>query len=615
MPKDSKHNKWHPLPPDYGTLTKDGQREARLALLRKQDTPSDLVTAWDFFRNAYLRPMGEGFYPGGFMPSPPFHYQAVYDLGAHARNALAAPRGTAKSTVIATEVPLLLALTRNHYHITVALASDKLVKERFDKIMMQVVENPLIAEDFGKLKPTRGQGIWNRNQLHLKNGSQLNGVSVMGKKRGARPSLFILDDPEFDPESDSQTSAISLLEKFEKILFRQVIPMLKFGCSIFWVGTMINKKSFLYHACTSDEDPRFKYWNRRVLTAIEYDTEGKSSLLWEELWPQSVLEARKEEIGASAFAAEYENNPSSDDEKMLVIDPTKNEYTVEEDETYNTTPLISEATTRFVELSKDGTEEGKKEKFCDLTSRMYRILTFDYSQGNSRYGDFSCAAVMGFDRLNTLWLLDLWLGKAKEEALLNKIYEMGLKWRCKVLGIEAESIQVAFADSVMEHVTFRNENEGDMWIPRVVPIKYPRRSTSSKPERIAAMEWRFRRGKIKYPRHLKHKAVWAQLYAQTQDFTKDMALLRYDDAIDAVAMHQYVIHNRGTFWADEPTPLTLADRIRQNKPMAPGLPIITANDLNRIDEDTMGALLDKAYKLKDNRRRVLRRTPPRHRRR
>jgi len=321
------HNKYWPLPADYGTLTEAGQKEARLSIVMDQSTPEKLVRAWDFFRNVYLKPLGESFYKGGFVPSPPFHFDAVRDLGIHARNALGAPRGSAKSTVMGKEIPLMLLLTRPHFTTALCLATDSLAEARLDDIMIQMTDNPLIIGDFGVMKPKRGAAIWNHHHLHCNNGAILQAFSVMGKKRGIRPRLFLLDDPENDPDSDSVSSQQLLLEKFERILFRQIIPMLEHGSAIFWIGTLITRRSFLYHACCI-EDPRFVFWNRRVLSAIDYDPKNvsKVSVLWAEKWPREVLDARRAEIGAAAFAAEYENNPTSEAERLLLINPILNEY-------------------------------------------------------------------------------------------------------------------------------------------------------------------------------------------------------------------------------------------------------------------------------------------------
>ncbi|KKL16166.1 hypothetical protein LCGC14_2498280, partial [marine sediment metagenome] len=207
-----------------------------MATLKKQGTPQDLVNAWVLFRNLYLRPRGEFFYQDGFKPSPPFHAQMIQDMGKYARNVQAAPRGFSKSTIISVEMPLLLSLTRSPFSISIATATDRLTERQFDKLIIEFTNNPQIIADFGLMRPKRGDSIWNHHHLHLKNGSVIEGFSIMGRKRGIRPQLFILDDPEFDTEATGGTanSQFIITEKYEQILFRQIIPMLKMGSSIFW---------------------------------------------------------------------------------------------------------------------------------------------------------------------------------------------------------------------------------------------------------------------------------------------------------------------------------------------------------------------------------------------
>jgi len=605
------HRPWpvYPLPKDYDSLTLDGQREARLAVLHRQDTPQHLVEAWDFFRRCYLAGVGKLFYKNGFEESPPFHYEMISDLGEYGRNAQAAPRGSAKSTVIGIEAPLLLALTRPHYEMTLGLATDRLVEERFDKLIQQFTENELILQDFGEMKPPRGRKIWNHHQLSLVNGAIIKGLSVMGKKRGGRPRLFILDDPENDPDSDSQAAAQVLVEKFEMIMFRQVIPMLESGSSIFWVGTLINRRSFLYHAVAGD-DPRFNFWNRKTLKAIAYDkpNEGDVSVLWPEKWSQEVLEARKAEIGDSAFAAEYLNEPISAQDRILIIDPRKNEYTVEGEFDWKN-PLTHTGnikwSERFMEPGRRVYKDYEK-PFRELVLPMYRILLFDYGSGLSQYNDYSCILILGFDTTNTLWILDMWLGRGKDATLLRLIYEYGLAWRPRVLGIEAVSIQMSFAEAVKEYIEEMESKISQPWRARVFPITYPARVTKS--NRISGMEWRFRPGRIKYPAHLAGKWPFDQLYQQTEDYTPDLALLPHDDAIDTLSMCQYVVKNRGGKFTKEKGKLSLLERIRRNLPVVKGMPLLSGVDSSEITGEMLDIMSQNARKsaINKNDRRITR---------
>jgi hypothetical protein len=584
-----------PLPQDYESLTLDGQRQARLAVLSDHWPPYKLVLAWDLFRRLYLAQTKEAvFYKNGFKESPDFHSDMVFDMSRYGRNAYAAPRGSAKSTVIAVEMSLLLSLSRPFYEIILALSTDKQVEERFDHIMMQLEQNELILQDFGEMKPKRGQGLWNHHHLHLNNGSILKGLSVMGKKRGGRPRLFILDDPENDPDSDSETSRLAIIERFETILFKQIIPMLEYGSSCFWIGTLIDRKAFLYRAVMGD-DPRFDYWNRKVLKAISYDKEDptKCYLLWPSKWPRDVLEARREEIGSAAFHSEYCNDPISAQERLLVVDERKNEYTVEGEFNW-AAPLANTNIVKwndriFGDDNDHRTYKEMERKYNELVGPMFRVLLFDYASGLTSYHDYACIAVCGFDMQATMWLLYGWLGRAKDDTLMRLIYETGLIWQVKVIGIEAVSIQKSFAEAAREYMSEQAGMRGDSWRPRTFGITYP--AKESKGQRIASsLEWRFNSGRIKYPAHLKDRWPYNQAYAQTADFTLDLALLQHDDFIDTLGMHKYVIKTKGNQFKRERGVPNLRERIIKNQPEVPGLPVLSGVSSKDISNEMMNIM-------------------------
>ena len=591
--------KYWPLPADYEDLTQDGQAKARIVTLMKQTTPLEVVAAWDLFRRLYLLTTPAGFFYHNFVPSPPFHYEAIYDAATYARNIIAAPRGFAKSIVIGTELPLFLLLTRPHFRIVLSLATDKMIEARFDKIMTQLVENEFIYHDFGVLKPKRGSSIWNRHHMQLVNGSVMQGFSVTGRKRGARPDMFILDDPEYDPESDSEEQAQMLKEKFETFLFRQTIPMLERQSTIFWIGTMIGRRSFLYHACYG-EDPRFQYWNRKVYAAFSVDPTNPEKVqpLWGGQWDVETLKARKLEMGNSAFMAEYQNDPTSVEERVLRVHREKNEYMIQdyEDEIHQENPLASTAEVGYHGFNPTSKKwELTKTPAKDLYRGMFRIITFDPARGMGPHNDYSCIAVSGIDRENCVWLLDMWMGRAREVVLLNNIYKMGIKWQPRVVGIESISMQIQIVDSMN---ILLEERKAAGWMPRVVPVDYTKSNKRrTKADRIATLEWRFEAGKIKYPHHLSQKWPFNELYSQTRDFTYDMAMLRFDDAIDAVAMIHYVVHGRGATEFPSARETTVADKIRAGQLSSAGVPVLSGMNAEEIDAETFQAIVDYRYKL------------------
>ena len=590
-------NPLFPLPLDYPELSEDGQRKARLAAVVNHKTPLDFVVAWDCFRRLYLLTTPPGFFYHNYSPSPAFHFEAICDVGKYARNLLAAPRGFAKSVILGTELPMFLLLTKPYYRIIMSMATDKLIEARFDIIMRQFTENEFIREDFGILKPKRGDAIWNRHHIQLMNGSKLEGFSVTGRKRGARPDMFILDDPEYDPESDSEESSLILKEKFETFLFRQVIPMLEPESSIFWVGTMIGRRSFLYHACQG-EDPRFRFWNRKILKSLYVDPSDptKKSILWAGKWSEASLNARKEEIGNSAFMAEYQNDPTSMEEKTLRIDRLKNEYLIQdfEEEIQVRSPLTSPVEVCY-HLFNPTTKKWALNKIPanKLYQGMFRIITFDPARGLSPHNDYACITVLGFDSENCMWILDMWMGRAKEEALLNNIYKLGMKWQPRVLGIESISMQIQIVDSMK---ILLEERKVGGWMPKVMPVDYMiNKKRKSKADRIATLEWRFTAGKIKYPHHLSSKWPIRELYAQTRDFTYDMALLRFDDAIDSVAMAHYVIHGKGAKNFPSVREVTIADKIKAGQLTEHGVSLLSGTNASEIDRETFQAILDRSY--------------------
>ena len=608
-------NPWYPLPVDYPELTKDGQKQARLSALRQQDNPQQFVAAWDLFRKLYLMTTEPGFFYHNFAESPPFHYELIDFAARYARNLIAAPRGFAKSVIVGTELPLFLILTRPYLRVAMGMATDKLIEGRFEVLMQQLLDNPNILNDFGPMKPKKGEGIWNRHHLHLSIGSKIEGFSVTGRKRGARPDVFILDDPEYDPESES--GAILMRDKFENLLFKQVIPMLEKGSIIYWIGTIIGRRSFLAHACYGDDD-RFNFWNRKVYAAEEKDDQsGTTSVLWEGKWDKEMLNVRRQEIGEANYASEYLNKLSSDQDRIFTIDPMLNEYKVSNYEGFIKAPLISREKVTVWRLDK--VDRQWKQEIIEAGAffdRMYRVITLDPAEGLSKHHDYSCLAVLGFDTDNTLWILDMWMGRAKKLLIQRQIWRLGLKWRPKVIGIESISTQIALVDSTDTFLKQQIAESGQIaWVPRVKGVDYSRSGKDkSKAERIATLEWRFPMGKIKYPSHLAEKWPMNMLYSQTVDFTYDLSMLPFDDAIDTVAMGHYVVHSKGLHRQEEGPEKTLEQRLSDGEKAIGSIPILSGFGSGNVSDELFQTMLDNQrsggyVKGKSNRFRQVNRRP------
>ena len=505
------------------------------------------------------------------------------------------------SQILGLEIPLFLALTKPYFRIALCLATKEMVAERFEVLMTQLSENPGLVEDFGPQKPGRGLSkTWNKHLLKLTNGSKLQGLSVTGRKRGARPDIFILDDPEWDDNPNADIAGTISREKFEVMMFKQILPMLEKGSSIVWIGTVVGERSFLSHAI-SGQDERFQFWHTQVYDAGDPDApEGEE--LWAEKYDREFLQIRKAEMGEEAYNSEYRNLADGTKLFTFSLDDKKNYYDVSLlEDVYRDSPLFSETTISWYE--PDPVHYAlwvrKTEPARTFLAKLYIVLTVDIANTVSRHSDYSCVCVCGFDRLNTLWILDMWLGRASEHLVLEHIFRLGYKWKARVVGIESVSTQIATLSAAE---TLLKERKVEGWSPRVVGIDYSGvRDNKKKGQRIRTLGWRFPRGKIKMPWSGRNQWPWTALIHQITRFTEDLRFLANDDAIDAVAMTHYVVHGKGA--EDEPPDpmVSMAQRILAGHLfVAPGIPWLSAMTSADFSGEILDALSKRAYATRES---------------
>ena len=242
-------NPYYPLPPDYPDLSLAGQCLARKNAACLSGTPELNVVAWAFFRKYYLESLPSGvWYKPPLYPNPPCHYAYVHDIHQFPRVVKVFPRSFAKTTLM-REVILRWAYTNPFFKVLVIKSRDDFVKEDFQSLQYQMEHNPRLRDDFGTLKPKRGDGIWSQSRMFLSNGFSLVGRSVMSSTLGLRPNIWILDDAEFDPAM--QIAPTSLTEQLRYMLFQHLEPMLDEGCVGVLQGTLLSRKTLLYEAATA----------------------------------------------------------------------------------------------------------------------------------------------------------------------------------------------------------------------------------------------------------------------------------------------------------------------------------------------------------------------------
>ena len=182
----------------------------------------------------------------------------------------------------------------------------------------------------------------------------------------------------------------------------------------------------------------------------------------------------------------------------------------------------------------------------------------------------------------------------KHEEIVRAIYSMALIWRPRIIGVEDIGTQVELEQSVESY--FESSSVTSGWLPRVIGIGMGRVGYKGidKGSRIAGLSWRFAQGKIKIPGHRTGKWPYSELIHQIEDFTPDLAMLRYDDAIETLAMTQYLVHGKGnrarsfeedTAWESKVAKGELLDKS--------GLPYVGAADLGQLSPTLIRKVLDR----------------------
>lgn len=235
---------------------------------------------------------------------PEFH-KDIYNLAVEKpRIALAAPRGFAKSTIIAKIYPLWLAITKKKKDICIISASETLAVDHMRYIKQAIEANPWIQSIWGNLKSDK----WSENHIIIlhPDGTRINirAKGAGGQIRGFRPDCLILDDIETDESVTSEDQR----KKLKDWLFKACINCLLPNGQLIIIGTIIHPLSVLEDLLEMPNE-----WTKHRYKAYLDGIQEEGHELWPEERPHDWLQKRKAEIGSWAFASEYLNNPILDE--------------------------------------------------------------------------------------------------------------------------------------------------------------------------------------------------------------------------------------------------------------------------------------------------------------
>lgn len=253
------------------------------------------------------------------------------------REAIAAPRGHAKSTTVTLKDTLHAILFEYKHYILILSDSSDQAEAFLSDIRSELEDNSRIREDFGELKGSR---YWTTSGILTSTGVKIEGIGSGKKIRGRRhkqwrPDLIVLDDIENDENINTPDQRKKLKNWFDKAVSSAGDTY----TDIVYVGTVLHYDSLLCAVMAKPDFERHKYqaivswathdelWDawKQIYTDIgnpahKEDAEAfyalnksemleGTAVLWEAKLSYYDLMMRKCSLGDAAFNSEYQNDP------------------------------------------------------------------------------------------------------------------------------------------------------------------------------------------------------------------------------------------------------------------------------------------------------------------
>ena len=429
--------------------------------------------------------------------TPPFHREVYAHLSddEKKRVLIAAPRGTAKSTVTTLIFPLWrAAFKRSNEDLFIVIVSESQAQSInfLSRIKYHLTHSDKFKDVFGDLGPTTASR-WTHTDIVLANGTRIVAVGTGQRVRGfiegdTRPNLIIVDD--FESELNAYTAEARA--KNRKWLTEAVIPSLSDEGKIAMIGTVISEDCFLCWAKKSSA------WS--VLWYSIWDDNEKS--IWPERFPKERILGIKEEFKSvgniNGFFQEYMNIAQSPEDAPFQPKWIKlHHYEYKRIQGQNC-------------LIKNEGEENEEIKPVELYTGV------DPASSLSIRADYFVIATVAIDSENNKYLIDLYrnrISPAEQPGMIIKTFK---KYKPRRVKVETVGYQEALRTAVRELM-----REDQLYIPGLESGVKPR---NSKSERLLSLVPLFAKGTF----YFKDEHTHAQ--AEFLSYPKG----KHDDIMDAI---------------------------------------------------------------------------------
>lgn len=448
------------------------------------------------------------------------------------RVALAAPRGSAKSTLVSLLLPLHDIVYRRESYIVLISATQRQAQQRLRALRGELTGRTRLTSWFPKL---REPGCVEASaRLLIANGVRLEAFGAGSEMRGIshdswRPTKIILDDAESSAAAESGRRRTHLID-----WFREVVEHLGDRYThLLAIGTILHREGLLAYLlarpdfeaihCRSilsfaDPSPRWDHWRRLLTDTGQSDRRERARAYFlahrtameqgaEVLWPEKEdyeqLQVQLVTQGRRAFFQEKQNEPLGPEDALF--EPERAWRGRRAAGGIEILPPGSHRAARHVPLE-------------DLRLFGYHDAAMGKHRGK---GDFAALATVGLAPDSTLVAVSLWVRRAAPSAQVQNLFETHELEPFERLAIEGTGFQELLTLPIEAERRRRREAGRRHDLP-VEVVKPSRRKES----RIATLEPLLSSGRLVLAESLPEE-FWREL----QDFPR----VEHDDALDALA--------------------------------------------------------------------------------
>lgn len=422
----------------------DGWDLAPEAIAERRRRVFDPVSGFEYFDRTYFPHYGKA------EPSALHLYlykrcPEIVNAPTGQRDALAAPRGEAKSTKISMSFVTWCVITGVKWYPIIVMDAFEQAAEMLEAIKAELEANPRLASDFPEvIGSTR---VWRIGVIVTANGRKIEAFGSAKKIRGRRhgphrPDLAVMDDIE----NDENVTTPAQRDKLQKFVTKGVLNLGPPDDSMdaILVGTVLHHDSVLARFLKNP------LWNRKVFKAIIQWPHNMQ--LWEE-FEGLLLNADTPQEGEAAAMALYGANKAAMDAGAVVSWPAVR-------------PLVR----LMIKRAREGHDAFDSEQQNDPTSgedapfansirfwvnRLAEWVLYgacDPSLGKHGQGrDPSAIGVGGFNRsTGVLDVVEAKIKKRVPDRIISDIIEVQREYTCLRWGVETVQFQEFLATELIK---------------------------------------------------------------------------------------------------------------------------------------------------------------------